>query len=71
MIICLCFLCLSGAVILSRVASVMSRTGGVAHEVNRFLIEYAGDAAKYDRKATHPCTTKLIVLGHINIICIE
>ncbi len=30
----------------------MRRTGGVAREVNRFLIECAGDCAQYDRVAT-------------------
>ena len=36
----------------ARVTDVMTRTGGVAREVNRFLIECAGDGAKYDREAT-------------------
>ena len=36
----------------ARVDEVMRRTGGVAREVNRFLIECAGDCAQYDRVAT-------------------
>ena len=36
----------------ARVDEVMRRTGGVAREVNRFLIECAGDGTQYDRVAT-------------------
>ena len=39
-------------IIATRVNEVMTRTGGVAREVNRFLIECAGDGGKYDRDAT-------------------
>jgi hypothetical protein len=36
----------------ARVGEVMRRTDGVAREVNRFLIECAGDGAQYDQVAT-------------------
>ena len=36
----------------------MRRTGGVAREVNRFLIEHAGDPDRYDRAAAQVYNAK-------------